>query len=68
VKDNGPGIDEKFHTKIFEMFQTIKTKDEASNSGIGLAIVKKTVEHNGGMVRLESFPEKGSTFFFTIKK
>ncbi len=66
VQDNGIGIDEKFHEKIFKIFHSLK-KDKAS-SGIGLSIVKKIVNLHEGEIWLESTPGKGSTFFFTLKK
>lgn len=65
VSDDGPGIDSKYHQKIFEIFQTLKTKDTQQNTGIGLSIVKKIVETEGGQVQVESEKGKGSTFRFT---
>ncbi len=64
VSDNGPGIDPKFHDRIFEVFQALRTGEGAENTGIGLAIVRKAVESHGGTVRLESEPGKGATFTF----
>jgi light-regulated signal transduction histidine kinase (bacteriophytochrome) len=66
VADNGPGIDEKYHKKIFKIFQTLSPQDRADSTGIGLSIVKKIVELNAGIVWVESEPGKGSTFFFTV--
>src|SRR5205823_645979 len=43
VADNGPGIDPAFHERIFEMFQTLKPRDQVEGSGIGLTIVKRLV-------------------------
>lgn len=68
VSDNGPGIDRKYHKKIFKLFQTLSTKNGADSTGIGLSIVKKIVELNAGIVWVESNPGKGSTFFFTLPK
>lgn len=62
VSDNGPGIAPKYHRKIFEMFQTLQAKDESGSTGIGLAIVQKTVERYGGVVRLASEEGLGATF------
>ena len=66
VRDNGPGIDKKHHERIFKIFQTLKSKDEAGGSGIGLSIVRRVIEGHGGKVWVESNVGEGSTFFFTI--
>jgi signal transduction histidine kinase len=68
VADNGPGIDEKYHKKIFKIFQTLCPQNRADSTGIGLSIVKKIVELNAGIVWIESEPGKGTTFFFTLPK
>lgn len=62
VKDDGPGIPKEFSTRVFEMFQTLKPRDEVEGSGMGLAIVKKTVESFGGSISLNSEAGKGCTF------
>jgi len=68
IADNGPGIDEKYHEKIFEIFQTLSTKDQRETTGIGLSIVKRIVERNEGQIWVQSHLGKGSTFFFTLPK
>jgi signal transduction histidine kinase len=68
VSDNGPGIDEKYHKKIFKIFQTLSPRNRSDSTGIGLSIVKKIVELNAGVIWVESEPGKGSTFFFTLPK
>ncbi len=68
VKDNGPGIDIKYHDRIFKIFQTLSARDERESTGIGLTLVKKIIELYNGRVWVESEPGKGSTFFFTIPK
>ena len=68
VKDNGPGIDEKHFEKIFQIFQTLQSRDQYESTGIGLTTIKKIVEMYSGMIWLESEVGKGSTFFFTIPK
>ncbi|CAM1343765.1 sensor histidine kinase [Tenacibaculum amylolyticum] len=68
VKDNGPGIDEKYHEKIFHLFQKLEIKSNIESIGIGLALVKKIVERNKGKVWLESEKGKGCAFFFSVPK
>lgn len=68
VKDNGPGIEEAYFKKIFQIFQTLKAKDEYESTGIGLSIVKRIVELNGGSINIVSEVGVGSTFSFTIPK
>ncbi|QCX39915.1 PAS domain S-box protein [Aureibaculum algae] len=66
VKDNGMGIDEKFHDKIFKIFHSLNKRKDST--GIGLSIVKKIVELHEGEIWLESQPNLGTTFYFTLKK
>ncbi|AJR04083.1 PAS domain S-box protein [Siansivirga zeaxanthinifaciens] len=66
VKDNGVGIDKKYHDQIFKIFYYI-TKNKYS-TGIGLSIVKKITEIYGGTIWLSSEPTVGTVFYFTIKK
>lgn len=65
VRDHGPGIDPRFHDRIFEIFQTLSPRDRVESTGIGLAIVKKIVVGQGGAVRVDSSPGAGATFAFT---
>ena len=66
VKDNGKGIESVYFKKIFKTFQ--KLDISPNSSGIGLSIVKKIVSLYGGTVWLESQINKGTTFYFTLKK
>ncbi|MFC1834837.1 response regulator [Thermodesulfobacteriota bacterium] len=68
VSDNGPGIAERHHEKIFGIFQTLSARDEFESTGIGLTLVKKIIDMNGGSIWLESDEGQGTTFFFTIPK
>ncbi|MBK6965236.1 MAG: hypothetical protein IPH20_15200 [Bacteroidales bacterium] len=68
ISDNGPGIEEKYFEKIFQIFQTLKARDEYESTGIGLTIVKKIIEANGGTISVGSTPGKGTTFTITILK
>lgn len=68
VIDDGPGIAPEFHEQIFGMFRSLKPRDVVEGSGIGLAMLKKTIEHYGGTFHVESSVGKGSTFAFTWPK
>ena len=65
ISDNGPGIEPKFQDKIFDIFQTLQSRDTTDSTGLGLAIVKRIIEKNGGRVWLTSEIGKGTTFYFT---
>jgi PAS domain S-box-containing protein len=68
IADNGPGIEQRHFERIFKIFQALSPCDKAESTGIGLSIVKKITEMNGGKVWVESKPDEGSTFFFTLPK
>ncbi len=67
IRDNGPGIDKKYHEKIFQIFQTLQEKSSDS-TGIGLALIKKIVEMYNGNVHVESELGKGTSFIINIPK
>ena len=68
VKDTGIGIQKKFHEQIFEYFRQVdySTNRKYEGAGLGLAISKGLVELLGGKIWVESAPEKGTVFYFTI--
>ena len=69
-EDDGPGIAPEFHQKIFTIFQTLRPRDEVEGSGMGLALVKKAVEQQGGTLTLHSNlgEARGTAFTFTWPK
>lgn len=66
IRDNGIGIEKKYHDKIFKIFNSLKQSKDSS--GIGLSIVKKIIDLYQGDIWIESEIHKGTTFFFTLKK
>ncbi len=68
IKDNGIGINKEYHEKIFGVFQTLESKDKTDSTGIGLTIVKKLIEQQGGQITVESELDKGSCFSFSWPK
>jgi PAS domain S-box-containing protein len=69
VTDDGPGIPEQYAEKVFKMFQTLQSRDETEGSGMGLAIVQRIIDWQGGDISFENGPDgKGITFKFTWNK
>jgi len=68
VRDNGIGIEPRFHKQIFRVFERLHTEDEFEGTGIGLAIVRKGLTYLQGSSRVESKPGQGSTFYVTLPK
>jgi len=68
VIDTGTGIEERYFSKVFQIFQTLAARDSFESTGIGLAVVKKNVERAGGQIWVESKYGEGSSFFFTVPK
>jgi len=66
ISDNGIGIDEQYHEKVFRIFQKLHRHDEFPGSGIGLAICKRIVDNHHGKIWVESDDGKGTKFCFTI--
>ena len=66
MRDNGSGIEEQYHDKVFGLFERLDAADEGT--GIGLSLVKRIVEMHGGRIWVESEGRgRGSTFCFTLK-
>jgi len=65
VVDDGPGIAPAYQDRIWMLFQTLEAQDKVENTGVGLALVKKIVEGQGGTVGVTSEEGRGATFRFT---
>ena len=68
IKDNGIGIDPKYHQKIFLLFRRLHNKGDFGGTGIGLALCKEIVAQHGGEIWVESELGEGSCFHFTLLK
>ncbi len=66
VRDNGIGIDSRYHDQILRLFQRLHTDSEYEGTGIGLAIVSRAVKRIGGELRIESAAGRGSTFVVSL--
>lgn len=67
IKDNGAGFNAEMAGRLFEPFQRLHSGKEYQGTGIGLSIVKRIVQRHGGKIWAEGEPDKGATFYFTLK-
>ena len=65
IKDNGVGINKKYHKKIFELFKTLES---TVHTGIGLSIAQKIISQYKGEIYVESTPNTETTFYFSLPK
>jgi len=66
VRDEGIGIDPRYHERVFLMFQRLHPRDRYPGTGMGLAICRRIVERHGGRIWLESQPGRGTTVYFSL--
>lgn len=68
IADNGVGIPPEHHERVWQLFQTLQSRDVVETTGIGLAIVRKQVHSNGGRAWIDPVPTSGATIRFTWPK
>jgi signal transduction histidine kinase len=68
VTDDGPGVPPEYHERIWGIFQTLEARDRVEGTGIGLSLVKKLVEAQGGQVGITSSAGSGARFRFLWRK
>lgn len=65
VTDDGPGIEPKYHQQVFQLFQTLRPRDEVEGSGMGLTVIKKLLDTYQGDIHVESDGKRGTRMIFT---
>lgn len=66
ITDNGPGIEEKYFDRIFQIFQRLESRDNHEGTGVGLTLVKRIIQIYNGTIWITSEINKGTTFHFTL--
>src|SRR5262249_5698783 len=67
LRDNGAGFDPAQTNRLFTPFQRLHAQEEFSGTGVGLATVKRIVEHHGGRVWIEGAPGLGACVYWTLR-
>jgi signal transduction histidine kinase len=68
VRDNGIGIEPRYHQRIFKLFRRLHSTEEFEGTGVGLAICSKIAQAHGGQITLESTPGQGTSFYVSLPR